>query len=240
MSIAERATGPRAAAPAAPHALFGAGGSEPYARALGRSAGAPLVLRESGQGQTHNQIEMDVDRWSAGADATDLALLSAVDGPVLDIGCGPGRMVRGALDLGLEVLGIDVSPAAIEVARASGLPVLEGSIFDPMPRDGQWQTVLLVDGNIGIGGDVAALLARCRELLRPAGEVVLELHADPSTDRAYTATLVDPDGGSSAQFPWAEVGLDRVAQLAPRHRLALRQFWVSDGRNFCRLTATRK
>ena len=105
---------------------------------------------------------------------------------------------------------------------------------------GRWQTVLLVDGNIGIGGDVAALLTRCRELLRPTGEVVLELHSDASTDRAYTATLIDSDGGCSAQFPWAEVGLDRIAQLAPRHRLALREFWVSEGRSFCRLSATRR
>ena len=240
MSIAEHATRSRVASPSAPHALFGAGGSEPYARALGRTAQSPLVLREAGRQDSANQIVMDVDLWSADANTTDLALLSAVSGPVLDIGCGPGRMVRGAMNLGLDVLGIDVSPAAIELARAGGLPVLLGSVFESVPNEGRWQTVLLVDGNIGIGGDVAALLTRCRELLRPTGEVVLELHSDASTDRAYTATLIDSDGGCSAQFPWAEVGLDRIAQLAPRHRLALREFWVSEGRSFCRLAATRR
>jgi SAM-dependent methyltransferase len=249
MTIAERATASRVAASDAPlaplasdasHALFGAGGSEPYARALHRSAQAPLVLRESGDIHQASQISMDVDRWSADANPTDLALLSAVTGPVLDIGCGPGRMVRGAMDLGLDVLGIDVSAAAIEVARAGGLPVLLGSVFEPLPNEGHWQTVLLVDGNIGIGGDVAALLGRCRDLLLPTGEIVLELHTDASTDRAYTATLVDSDGGCSAQFPWAEVGLDRIAELAPQHRLALSQVWISEGRSFCRLAATRR
>ena len=221
-------------------AEFGAGGSEPYARALQRSAQAPLVLHESTRGRLTSRITMDVDRWSADADVTDLALLAAVNGPVLDIGCGPGRMVRGAVRLGLEVLGIDVSPAAIEVARAEGLPVLFGSVFDAMPNEGRWQTALLVDGNIGIGGDVPAMLARCRELISPDGEIIVELASDPTTDRAYTGTLVDSDGGSSALFPWAEVGLDRVAELAPLNRLALVQSWVTDGRAFCRLAATSK
>jgi SAM-dependent methyltransferase len=221
----------------APDALFGAGGSEPYARALHRSEQAPLMLRESGTGHRTNQITMDVDLWSAEANATDIALLDAVTGPVLDIGCGPGRMVRAALDLGLDVLGIDVSPAAIEVARAHGLPVALGSVFEAVPRQGQWQTVLLVDGNIGIGGDVAAMLSRCRELITPTGEIVLELHTDATTDRSYTATLVDADGGSSAQFPWAEIGLDRIEQLAPQLRLSLMRVWTSEGRSFCLLGA---
>jgi SAM-dependent methyltransferase len=216
-------------------ALFGAGGSEPYARALRRTAQAPLVLHESRSGQLTSRITMDVDRWSADADTTDLTLLSGVKGPVLDIGCGPGRMVRGAVALGLEVLGIDVSPAAIEVARAEGLPVLFASVFESVPQEGAWQTVLLVDGNIGIGGDVAAMLARCRDLIAPDGEIVVELNPDDST---YTGTLVDSDGGSSALFPWAEVGLDRVTALVPTLGLVVRQSWVTDGRSFCRLVAS--
>ncbi|PRY67306.1 methyltransferase family protein [Glaciihabitans tibetensis] len=238
MSIAERATSSRPAAAASPHALFGAGGSEPYARALRRSEQSPLVLRESQHGTLTSRITMDVDRWHADADATDLALLGAVTGPVLDIGCGPGRMVRGAAALGLDVLGIDVSPAAIEVARASGLTVVEASVFEEVPNAGRWHTALLVDGNIGIGGDVIALLERCRELITPSGEIVVELHVDPTTDREYIASLVDSDGGASELFPWAEVGLDRIAHLAPQLRLALRHAWVSEGRSFCRLVAT--
>lgn len=37
--------------------------------------------------------------------------------PVADLGCGPGR-VTGYLDsLGLDVFGVDLSPAMVEVAR---------------------------------------------------------------------------------------------------------------------------
>jgi SAM-dependent methyltransferase len=243
MTLTNNAAASPAVPSADPDALFGAGGSEPYAKALHQSDQAPLMLREAGHpgeagtANTPSQVMMDVDLWSADANTTDLALLSRVAGPVLDIGCGPGRMVRAALDLGLDVLGIDVSPAAIEVARQAGLPVALGSVFDAIPREGQWQTVLLVDGNIGIGGDPAAMLERCRELLTPTGEIVLEVHPDTTMDRAYTATLVDADGGCSAQFPWAEIGIDRINELAPQHHLALGRVWVRDERWFCSLEA---
>jgi len=40
---------------------------------------------------------------------------------------------------------------------------------------GRWAHVLLADGNVGIGGDVVALLRRCAELVRPGGTVVVEV-----------------------------------------------------------------
>lgn len=56
-------------------------------------------------------------------DATwDRAMLSAFaeltgDGPVGDLGCGPGRLTGYVASLGLDVFGVDLSPAMIEVAR---------------------------------------------------------------------------------------------------------------------------
>ncbi|CAN5243544.1 class I SAM-dependent methyltransferase [soil metagenome] len=214
-------------------ATFGAGGSEPYARAL-RDSDVLYLRSTDGRGEP-----MDVGRWSARADLTDLTLLSSVTGPMLDIGCGPARMVRAARELGIPALGIDVSPAAVRLARSEGISVLEGSVFDRVPGEGEWQTALLVDGNIGIGGDVSALLARCVQLITPDGEIVVEVSADPLQHRTYTATVVDDRGGESAAFPWAEVGtlhLERIARLAG---LAPRASWQLGGRHFCRLAASR-
>ena len=212
---------------------FGTGGSEPYASALRRGESNLLFLRDTRS--SSRRVTMDVSRWSADADVADLTLLSSVTGPVLDIGCGPGRMVRAARDLGLMAVGIDVSPAAIEVAQQLGGTFIAGSVFDSVSAQGKWQTALLVDGNIGIGGDVRALLARCRDLLGETGEILVELHSDADHEDHYVGEVVDERGGTSASFPWAEIGLNRLAARLPSLGLGLVQSWEINGRSFCRL-----
>lgn len=232
MSIAEQLPGARIP-------TFGAGGAEPYARAL-RLAQSEVYLQESRFG-THAAVStMSVARWSADADATDRSLLASVVGPVLDVGCGPGRMVRAAMDLGMVAMGIDVSPTAVEIATEAGLTVILGSVFDAVPAEGSWQTVLLVDGNIGIGGDVDAMLVRCLELLTPSGEIVVETNPDAGADRTFTGRLVDTLGHESASFPWAEIGHGALVSRAALLGLVERQSWTLDGRTFCRLGATRR
>jgi hypothetical protein len=148
-------------------------------------------------------------------------------------------MVRAALALDLVALGVDISPAAVGVARAAGLPVVHRSVFGAVPRPGRWQTVLLVDGNVGIGGDVAALLTRCAELMTADGEIVVETHPDTRRDARFTGRLADADGHVSAEFPWAEIGAGALAALAPAVGLTVRQSWAIGGRDFSRLCFSR-
>jgi len=219
-------------------ATFGSGGAEPYAEALRRNDSVELILERT-TGSDASSLMMDVARWNSEADHVDLTLLRSATGPLLDIGCGPGRMVQAALDVGLEVLGIDVSPTAIAIARESGLPVELCSVFEPVQGEGAWQTVLLVDGNIGIGGDVPALLQRCMELVALDGEIVVELHADRDMNSIYTGRLVGADGGQSESFPWAQIGLNAMVEVADELDLRVRQAWELGGRTFCRLARTR-
>jgi SAM-dependent methyltransferase len=216
-----------------PSTTFGAGGNEPYAAALEEES-AVLFLRHDTE-KLPAPAPMDAGRWSADADATDLELLAGAAGPVLDIGCGPGRMIRAALDLGLSAAGVDVSPTAVRIATKAGLTVLNQSVFDTLPLAGGWGTALLLDGNIGIGGDPAALLARCAELLAGHGTLLVEVSPDADRDHAYEGTLEDEHGRRSDVFPWAEIGIVALRVRAESSGLRVTQDWVSDGRWFARL-----
>ena len=219
-------------------ATFGAGGSEPYAQAL-QSDDNVLYLhghRHDADPETAARVStLHAGRWSADADAIDRSLLAGAAGPVLDIGCGPGRMIRAAMDDDLDALGVDVSLAAVRIALAAGLAVLHRSVFDHIPLEGNWATLLLVDGNIGIGGDPDALLERCVALLAPDGVLVVEVHRDPEHDLAYVGTLHDAAGHTSDAFPWAELGVSALRRRAAKVGLTQVIEWSRGGRTFARL-----
>ena len=213
-----------------PAVRFGAGGAQPWAAALrGDSAWLELVPSDPDAGSER----LDLHRWTAGADDADRTALQGLRGPLLDIGCGPGRMIRAALDAGLQATGLDADPAAAATCRAQGLPVLRRSVFDPLPREGAWSSLLLLDGNVGIGGDVEAMLARCGELLHRGGLLVVEAHPDPTRDAAALWRLRGTDGGESEPFPWSQVGLPALLRAA--HDWSLDHVWERDGRWFVRL-----
>ena len=54
---------------------------------------------------------------------SDAALIASwgaqVDGPALDIGCGPGHWTAFLADRGLDIRGVDLTPAFVEHARAT-------------------------------------------------------------------------------------------------------------------------
>jgi SAM-dependent methyltransferase len=176
-------------------------------------------------------IELDLDEFARAVDAHELATLTHVDGPVLDIGCGPGRLVAALSALGVPTLGIDLAPLALELAAARDAPVLAHSVFDRVPGEGRWPTVLLFDGNIGIGGDPRDLLQRVAELLTPGGVAVVELAAPGVSSRRSTARL-DLGLGVTGWLPWAEVSVDDAARLAVTAGLELTRARCEGGRWF--------
>jgi SAM-dependent methyltransferase len=157
-------------------------------------------------------IELPVDRWHGPPDEVELALLDTLPDPVLDVGCGPGRIVAALGAVGRPALGVDPSPAAVAEARRRRAPVLARSVFGPLPGEGRWGTVLLLDGNIGIGGDPEALLMRAGHLVRPGGQVVAEVEPPGVATRSMT-TRLESARGVSPWFAWARVGADRFEPL---------------------------
>jgi SAM-dependent methyltransferase len=175
--------------------------------------------------------QLPVDDWSAEPSAGELSVLRALTGPVLDLGCGPGRLVAALAAMGTPALGVDASPVAIDSARRAGAPVLQRSVFDDLPGEGRWATVLLFDGNVGIGGDPVGLLRRLAGLLAATGQAVVEVDPPGAATLAADARL-ERDGEVSDWFPWASVGADELDGLAADAGLRRRRWWPVGGRWF--------
>ncbi len=99
--------------------------------------------------------------------------------------------------------------------------------------------MLLLDGNLGIGGDPVALLRRCRALVRSTGCVVAEVESPGIGWRNCRARLErGPD--TSAWFAWSVVGADAIAGLAADAGLGMRTIAdAGDDRWFAHLTPER-
>jgi SAM-dependent methyltransferase len=199
-----------------------------YGRAL---AGGPIHLRLDGG----PAFPLDVDRWLGPVTAADEAVLDRAAGPVLDVGCGPGRHVAALAARGVPALGIDASPDAVRLARVRhGAAALEGSIFGHVPGAGIWNCALLLDGNLGIEGDPVRLLRRVRELLAAGGTVLAETGRPGRRTRVVHLRLED-ERDHSGSFPWAFVGLDGLPAIAQAAGLRVADTWSHSGRWFAEL-----
>jgi SAM-dependent methyltransferase len=202
---------------------------ELYERALAGRA-HPEIEHADG-----SRIPLEAERWLH-ATAGDKSLLDRCAGPTLDIGSGPGRLTVALAERGIPALGIDVTPYAVGLARSSGALVMLRDVFDRVPGTGRWGTVLLADGNIGIGGDPEALLRRVSELLAPDGHALVELEPPGKPLRRERVRLCHASS-ASAWFPWAYVGADHITEMAKEAGLGEVETWSVDSRWFASITA---
>jgi ubiquinone/menaquinone biosynthesis C-methylase UbiE len=142
----------------------------------------------------------------------------AVDGgPVAELGCGPGRVTAYLRDLGLDVLGIDLSPVMIRLARESypDLRFEVGSMHaldladDELDGIVSWYSVIHAPPR-----DVSAYVAEFRRVLAPGGHLVLgffESEGGPVTAFDHKVTTayrwpIDELATLTAEFGFTEIG----------------------------------
>lgn len=206
--------------------------SDPYTNAL-RTGRGPLFLRR----RDGWMLPLEVERWCARADSADMAVLRRCERAVLDIGCGPGRLVAALAARGHRALGIDVHPTAVTRTIHNGGPALYRSVFDELPGEGRWGTALLLDGNIGIGGDPRTLLRRVAEITAPRGLLLVE-GACADVDERVEVRVDDGRGGIGTVFPWARTGVAAVERHGRAAGWSPVDQWSTEERCFVALRRT--
>lgn len=101
---------------------------------------------------------------------------------------------------------------------------------------GLWQTVLLVDGNVGLGGDLLRILGRAFELLARGGRCVAEFDAEMIGIRSRWVRL-ESAREVGPWFRWTSVGVDSAATLAAQVGLTLTGVRLIGGRVIASLAA---
>ncbi|MDX3663293.1 class I SAM-dependent methyltransferase [Lentzea sp. NPDC055074] len=110
-----------------------------------------------------------------------------VSGPVVDVGCGPGDITALLHGFGVDVSGIDLSPAMIALAREShpGLRFEVGSMTEPIGGELggilAWWSLIHVPDEL-----VPVVFGHFREALRPGGLLQLGFHVGDRTNRKTT------------------------------------------------------
>lgn len=110
-----------------------------------------------------------------------LALARQVGGPVLELGCGTGRVTLLLGQQGIDITGLDIVPEMLERARqkAAGLPIrwLEGDVRT-FQLEAQFSLIYTTGGVFNLlltRSDQEAMLARIREHLLPEGIFALDV-----------------------------------------------------------------
>jgi cyclopropane fatty-acyl-phospholipid synthase-like methyltransferase len=125
----------------------------------------------------------------------DRRAMRFVRGRVLDVGCGGGRVCLHLQERGQDVVGIDVSPGAVEVCRRRGVrDVRLCSIDDVDESLGVFDTIVMLGNNFGLFGSAKKakrLLRRFHRLTSDRGRIVAETRdvyrTDDSAHLAYHA-----------------------------------------------------
>ncbi|MDX6512676.1 MAG: hypothetical protein QOE36_2180 [Gaiellaceae bacterium] len=123
-----------------------------------------------------------VRRWPA----VERRALRLVRGRVLDVGGGPGRVALELQRRGREVVSIDVSPLAVEVAQRRGVKDARVLGLDDVDdRLGSFDSVVMFGNNFGLFGSAAGARRRLRRLARvttPGARIVAASNDPTATD----------------------------------------------------------
>jgi SAM-dependent methyltransferase len=148
--------------------------------------GPEIIERDDG---FLDPVEMNYFAPVAQWPAVERRALRWARGRVLDVGVGAGRAALELQRRGRSVVGIDISPGAIEVARARGVRDVRLLAFEDIDDSvGQFGTIVMFGNNFGLFGSPSKAKRLLRRL-RPLADRIVAGSNDPyaTEDSAHLA-----------------------------------------------------
>jgi len=154
-----------------------------------------------------------------------LNLARRTGGPILELACGTGRVLLPLAEAGFSVVGIDISPAMLAIARAklaeadllNQAELIEGNVLT-MDLQRQFPLIFIAlnsFGHFNEPGEPEEALERIRAHLRPGGLGVLDLpNPVPGAFGDTTGLLIHDYTRAGPEPDWQTVKL-RSQVLAP-------------------------
>ena len=153
---------------------------------------------------TYDAVAADYDAAIGGELAgkpLDRAFLGALvelsaGGRLVDLGCGPGHVTAYLAERHPDVLGVDLSPAMVRLARERHpeVPFEVASMLDLSGYAGAWSAVAALYSVIHFSAaQRARAFEQVRAALRPAGWLLVAFHVDSPEV---------PDGGARHLSEW--------------------------------------
>ena len=110
--------------------------------------------------------------------------LKQVEEKVCDVGCGPGHNTCYVRDLGMSVMGVDLSAGMVAEARRRnpGIEFLQASMYHLPVGNASWGAILALHSIIHIPrGEVISVLQEFNRVLRPGGMLLLAFYLGEKT-----------------------------------------------------------
>jgi SAM-dependent methyltransferase len=136
------------------------------------AAGEELIERSDG----YIALSAGAETYFATPSNEQRQVVQHAVGRVLDVGCGAARFALYLQERGREVVGIDVSPLAIEVCRRRGLrDARPMSVEEVGASLGMFDTILMLGNNLALLGSAAGakrILKRLHNVVVPGGRII--------------------------------------------------------------------
>ncbi|SDP97298.1 Methyltransferase domain-containing protein [Actinopolyspora xinjiangensis] len=141
----------------------------------GGKRGLTWLVYELEDGTSYSEDAADYfhgpERWFR----ADVLACELVRGRVLDLGCGVGRHASELMAAGHDLVGLDVSPAAVAIARGRGVDARLGDLFDLPENLGGFDTFLLLGINLALlcsSADCGAVLSHLAVMAKSGARIL--------------------------------------------------------------------